>query len=89
MFEAPWSYPEKINIDQQINELKRERALRVGVYTKMIRSKSLRQSAAEYQMGAIDACIATLEYMRDNRTVIVTAVAEQREIENNIAGRHA
>ena len=89
MFEPPWTYPEKINIDQQIGELRRERALRVGVYSKMVRSGSLKEKYAAYQMGAIDACIATLEYMRDNRAVIVAAVAEQREIENNIARQHA
>jgi hypothetical protein len=89
MFEAPWSYPEKINIDQQINELKRERAFRERVYNRMIHSNSLKKSAAEYQMGALDACIATLEYMKAHRTVIVTAVAAQRQFESNILGPQA
>jgi hypothetical protein len=67
VFKAPWSYPEKINIDQQIGELRRERALRVGVYTKMVRSDSLKEKYAAYRMGALDQAIASLEFLRDNR----------------------
>jgi hypothetical protein len=78
-WDKPWTYPEKINIHQQIGELKRERALRSGVYTKMVSSGSLKHSAADLQMGTLDACIATLEYMRDYRPVILAAVTEYRE----------
>jgi hypothetical protein len=59
--------------------LKRERALRVGVYTKMIKSGALKEKYAALQMGALDAAISTLEYMRDYRPVILAAVAEYRE----------
>jgi hypothetical protein len=74
MFEPPWTYPEKVNIAQQVNELRRERALRVGVYSKMVRSGGLKEKVAAYQMGALDAAIATLEYMSNNREVIIAAV---------------
>lgn len=86
MFEAPWSYPKKINIEQQIGELRRERALRVGVYTKMVRSGSLKEKYAAYQMGALDQAITALEFLRDNRALIHRAVAEEKAKPAHIAG---
>jgi hypothetical protein len=74
MFEAPWVYPEKVSLPQQINELKRERALRVGVYTKMVRSGGLKEKYAAYQMGALDQAILTLEILLLNRDVVAAAI---------------
>ncbi len=86
MFETPSEPLPKINISQQIAELKRERALRVGVYSKMVGSRNLKQSQAQYQMDCLDNAIRSLEYLRDNRDTIHRAIAEERKIERNIAG---
>lgn len=66
-------------IDEQIAELQREIAMREQVYPGQIRAGKMRQGTADYKMRCIEAALATLQYMRANREVIVPAVKAARE----------
>ena len=70
----------KPNIHLQISELYRERYQRKGVYARLIGTGRLRKSVAEYQNECLDQAIKTLEYMRDNRDVIVAAVEASKAV---------
>lgn len=56
----------KFSIDQQIDEVEREIALRKNVYPRMVRSGQMRQSIADYHRERMEAVKATLEFLRDN-----------------------
>jgi hypothetical protein len=45
----------------QLAELKREKAMRAGVYPAWVQNRKLTQRAADYQMNGLDGAIATLE----------------------------
>lgn len=61
------------NIQQQIDELQRELAMRAGVYPGMISRGKLRQSEADEHNARLRAAIATLTWCRDNREAIAAA----------------
>jgi len=68
----------EIKVEEQIAELRREQALRKNVYPKFISSGKMKQAHADYQMACMSAAITSLEYLRDNRDVIVKAVRESK-----------
>lgn len=51
----------------QIAELKREQMMRRRVFPVLISRGTLKQSAADYQTKALDAAIATLERIQEER----------------------
>lgn len=61
------------NIQQQIDELQRELAMRAGVYPGLISRGKLRHSEAEEHNARLRAAIATLTWCRDNRDTIAAA----------------
>lgn len=65
-------------IDEQIAEVRREIETRKRVYPGLIHSGKLKQPVADYSMRCIESTLKTLEYMRDNREVIVAAVRTAR-----------
>jgi hypothetical protein len=68
----------KPSIDQQIAEVKRELALRKNVYEKRVQNRQMKLPEAELHTSRMEAVLATLEYMRDNREVIIAAVKASR-----------
>lgn len=74
----------KPTIEHQIAEVKREIALREQVYPGLIKSGKLKQSAADLHMDRIRAVLATLEYMRQHRAVIIVAVREDQAVQRAI-----
>ncbi len=69
----------KVSIGSQIDEVKRELEERERVYPRLIASRKLRQSVADYQMDRMRSVLATLEWLRDNETDIRAAVAAIKE----------
>lgn len=69
----------KVSIGSQIDEVKRELEERERVYSRLIASRKLRPSVAEYQMDRMRSVLATLEWIRDNETDIRAAVAAIKE----------
>jgi hypothetical protein len=65
-------------IAEQIAELRRERNMRRRVYPKLISSGKLKPNEAQYSNQCLEAAITTLEFMRDNRDVIIAAVNAAR-----------
>lgn len=68
------------SIHLQIAELQREKALRTSVYPGLVSRGKMRQSEADEHMGRLDAAIATLEWCRDNRAVIVEVAARAKGV---------
>lgn len=71
----------RFTIDHQIAEVKRELALRSQVYPNLVRNGKMKQAEADLCTGRMQAVLTTLEYMRENRHVIVAAVAASRVVE--------
>ena len=67
------------NIQQQIDELQRELAMRAGVYPGLVGRGKLRQSEADEHNARLRAAIATLAWCRDNREIIAAARKAQAE----------
>lgn len=64
----------KPSIDEQIAEVRRELALRNNVYAKRVRDGKMKLAEADLCQARMLAVLATLEYMRANREVIIYAV---------------
>jgi hypothetical protein len=69
----------KPTFHHQIAELRRELAMRQNVYPKLISLGKLKASEAQLCTERMEAALATLEFMRDNREVIIKAVFPERE----------
>ncbi len=68
-----WDAP-KPTIHHQVAEVKRELAMRANVFPKLIAAGKLKQAEAELAVQRLEAALSTLEYMRDNREIIIAAV---------------
>lgn len=65
----------KISLNQQIEEVERELAMRARVYPGLVSRSKLSQSIADYHVARMRAVKATLEWLRDNETEIKRRVA--------------
>lgn len=67
----------------QLAELKREKKMRAGVYPHWIQTRKMTQAQADYQVGALDGAIATLDTLvratgQPGRRELVAALREAR-----------
>lgn len=62
--EEPKPVPEKIHIDAQIAEVRREIALRQSVHPEQVRRGKMKQSQADLHMAQIHAVLNTLEWIK-------------------------
>jgi hypothetical protein len=69
---------EKPSIFHQIAEVRRELAMRQNVYPKLIRTGKMKMGEAQLCTMRMEAVLATLEFMRDHREVIIAAVFPER-----------
>lgn len=69
----------KISINQQIEEVERELAMRAKVYPNMVSRRKLRQSEADFYIQRLQAAKASLEWLRDNREDCVAFITAKRE----------
>ncbi len=69
----------KPTVHHQIAEVRRELAMRQNVYPKLITRGKLKASEAQLCTARMEAVLATLEFMRDHRDVIIAAVFPDRE----------
>lgn len=69
----------KINLAQQIDEVKSEIAMRERVYPRMIGSGKLSQRKADFQIERMKAVLATLEWLVANEDKIKQKVAPQHD----------
>ena len=60
----------KFSIDQQIEEVERELALRAKVYPRQVSSGTMRQSIADFHVARMQAVLTTLRWLRDHETEI-------------------
>lgn len=67
-----------IPIEQQIEEVNRELAMRAKVYPGLIARGRMRKSEADHAVARMQAIKATLEFCRDNRALIARLKAEER-----------
>lgn len=58
------------SLGQQIEEVRREIAMRERVYPLMVAKHSIRQSEADYFMGRMRAVLATLLWLQKNEATI-------------------
>lgn len=58
------------SLGQQIEEVRREIAMRERVYPHQVAKHSIRQSEADYFMGRIRAVLATLIWLQTNEASI-------------------
>jgi len=54
-------FDERFSLSQQIEEVKREIALREKVYPNMVRKQQMRESVADYHLDRMRAVLTTLE----------------------------
>lgn len=71
----------EISINQQIEEVERELAMRKKVYPDMIARRKLRQSEADYFVKRLKAVRETLVWFRDNRDDCLEFVRSRRATE--------
>jgi hypothetical protein len=60
----------KFSLTAQITEVDRELAQRKDVYARLVATRKLRQSHADYQMELLRAVRATLTWLAENETTI-------------------
>ena len=65
-----------ISLNQQIDEVKRELALRSEVYPRRINSGKMKQSLADYQTVRMQAVLRTLEWLQRNEGKVRTLMTE-------------
>ena len=58
--------PDRISINQQIEEVDRELGQRRNVYPRLVAKGATRQSIADYQVARLEAAKRTLEWVRAN-----------------------
>jgi len=61
MTDPPQDFDERFSLSQQIEEVKREIALREKVYPNMVRKGQMRESIANYHLDRMRAVLTTLE----------------------------
>jgi hypothetical protein len=69
----------RISLAQQIEELERERSLRVGVYRRAVSGGSMRLSVAEFHQERLAAAIETLRWLQANEADVRGFVAARRQ----------
>lgn len=65
----------KFSIQQQLEELKRELAMRVQVYPRQVSTGKMRQSEADYHTARLVASIDTLKWIEANELTIKQRLA--------------
>lgn len=65
-----------ITLNQQIKAVEREIAMRSRVYPGWVSRGKMRQSEADYEMAAMRATLATLQWLQANETAVRAAVAK-------------
>ena len=65
-----------ISLSQQIDEVKRELALRSEVYPRRINSGKMKQSLADYQTVRMQAVLRTLEWLQRNEAKVRILMTE-------------
>ena len=65
-----------ISLNQQIDEVKRELALRSEVYPRRINSGKMKQSLADYQTVRMQAVLRTLEWLQRNEAKVRILMTE-------------
>jgi hypothetical protein len=65
-----------ISLNQQIESVKREIALRKRVYPAWVTQKRMKQANATFEIEAMEAVLATLEALQRGEAVGPTQVAE-------------
>lgn len=66
-----------ISLNQQIEEVERELALRRDVYPRQVAAGKMRQSIADYHLKRMEAVLATLYFVSQNAEAIRAAVASK------------
>lgn len=66
----------KFSLAAQIAEVERELAARKDVYARLVASRKLRQSHADYQMDLLRAVLATLLWLEENENLIKHRLAQ-------------
>jgi len=59
-----------VSLNQQIDEVKRELAARDDVYKRLVVTRRIRQSVADFQMDRMRAVLATLEWLQRHEVEI-------------------
>jgi hypothetical protein len=59
-----------ISLNQQIEEVEREIALRERVYPRQISSGKMRQSVADYHIARMRAVLLTLQWAQKNSSMV-------------------
>ena len=72
------STPQTFSIQQQIEEVEREIALRKTVYPRRVQNGQMRQSVADYHRARMEAVLRTLEWSRDNRPAVIEWIKSKR-----------
>lgn len=60
----------RFSLRQQIEELQRERDQRASVYPRLIASRKLGASLAQYHCDRLEAAIRTLDWLQQHEAVI-------------------
>jgi hypothetical protein len=60
----------KISLTAQLAEIDRELEQRKDVYARLVATRKLRQSHADFQMERMHAARATLQWLADNENLI-------------------
>ncbi len=60
----------KVSINQQIEEVERELAIRKDFYNVRVQQRKMTRSKADFHAGRMQAALATLVWVRDNKEMI-------------------
>lgn len=69
----------KISLTSQIQEVERELSQRRSVYPRMVATRKLKQSLADYQMQRLEAVLATLKWLQANEAAVKAALKPRAE----------
>lgn len=70
------------SIDQQIEEVERELKMRREVYPRQVQRGTMKSSVVEYHIKRMEAALATLKWMKENRPAVIDWIKNRPPTKN-------